>query len=88
MPNLASEIQSAAEVAAVSGSVGAWIGHRLSRRRKAREIERDTIQSLVWAVGGKPATDFGPRVPGLVELVAALADKVEHHLIEGHTRGT
>lgn len=67
-----------AELLATSGSFG-WIGHTIARKRASRNTDHLLLQQLVWAVGGKPADAVGPRVPGLVEQVSLLADRISQH---------
>lgn len=66
--------------------IGAVVGGLLTRVRNERKHDREeqahvtsTIQQLVWAVGGAPATEISPARPGLVGLVDKLTDRLDDH---------
>ena len=61
------------EVATAALAVGGSVGHVIGRWRRRQQDTRSVLQGLVWAVGGKPADELGPRVPGLVDQVRELA---------------
>ena len=69
-------LQAIPEAVASSLTVGVGLGHLSSRVWRRHEHTRDILQGLVWAVGGKPADNLGPRQPGLVDEVRELAEQV------------
>lgn len=64
------------ELASATFLVGGATGHLISRLLRRRQATRDVLQGLAWAVGGKPQTDFSPAVPGLLQQVEVLSDRV------------
>jgi hypothetical protein len=82
------------EVGAFSGFVVAALAVGSVIGRSARDSFRERAQrqheeiQIKQAIVGKPADEFGPRIPGLVEQMITLAhriDKIESRF-EGHLR--
>lgn len=71
-----SAVQDISEAIAASLGAGTVIGHFSSSIWSRREHKKDILQGLVWAVGGKPPTNLGPRQPGLVDAVKELAEQM------------
>lgn len=79
-----------ATVAAALVTVGTWVGHVMAvprqerkRKRESEETEKETVKQLTWAVAGKPADQWGPREPGLIEQMTNLRKEFEGH-VDGH----
>ena len=79
-------------IAAVVGvclTGGAAVGRRWGATRKHRDAANalqvaadSTIQQLTWAVVGKPADQWGPHEPGLIEQMAALRGDFHNHVTD------
>jgi hypothetical protein len=70
-------------------TVGAGIGRKWGSTKKQRAAQllvekaaETTVQQLTYAVTGKPADQWGPREPGLIEQMAKSREDLRSHAAE------
>ena len=72
--------------AVVGGGVGRHVGRRITIHRDTKGAEATLLQNLTWALTGKPADQWGPREPGLIEQMATLRAQFDAHVVQEQAR--
>ena len=81
-----------ADLSAIGGIItasavvgGGWADMLVSVSRSTailKEAEATLLQNLTWALTGKPADQWGPREPGLIEQMATLRAQFDAHIVQ------
>ena len=73
---------------ALGGGVGRYIGNHYRGRQERIHAQNDLLLNLTHAMTGKPADQWGPREPGLIEQMALLNAKFDAHVLTEKAKDT
>ena len=66
----------------IGGGIGRHVGNKFRGRQERIHAQNDLLLNLTHAMTGKPADQWGPREPGLIEQMAVLNAKFDAHLAD------
>ena len=85
----ANDITAFAALMATCLAIGGVVGRKWGTTKKQRVVQQaveqaaeNLVQQLTWSMTGKPADQWGPREPGLIEQMAKMREDQRAHATE------